>query len=133
MVEEQVEVPNIAGKGAEPVSANTCEIIEPRSMKSSNRKGSRQIRLRGTLASVSCHRRRHALPGAVEMLGARSGAALGRRPWLGLLDVDKPIYAVGVGSLRHPGQERGVSCSRRQDFAKVKHRMSDWLSEFFSL
>ena len=44
------------------------------------------------------------------------------------------MYATGVGLVLHgmKRQERGVcAAARRQDLAKVKHRMSDWLSEFF--
>jgi cell division protein FtsA len=78
------------------------------------------------------------LPGAVEMaersfgLPVRLGAP---SHVLGLLDViDSPIYTVGVGLVLHgmKRQERGAFRVRDDKIlSKVKHRMSDWLSEFF--
>jgi cell division protein FtsA len=53
----------------------------------------------------------------------------------GLVDViDSPSYAAGVGLVLHAmkRQERGTYRVRDDKIlAKVKHRMSDWLSEFF--
>jgi cell division protein FtsA len=53
----------------------------------------------------------------------------------GLLDViSDPVYAVGVGLVLHgmKRQERGAFRVRDDKIlSKVKHRMSDWLSEFF--
>jgi cell division protein FtsA len=78
------------------------------------------------------------LPGAVEMaeqvfgLPVRLGVPMHVG---GLVDVvNNPIHAAAVGLVLHgmKGQERGVFRPRDDKiFSKVKHRMSDWLSEFF--
>jgi cell division protein FtsA len=78
------------------------------------------------------------LPGAVEMAERSFGlpVRLGVPTQVGgLVDViDNPIYAAAVGLVLHgmKGQERGGARPRDDKMlAKVKHRMSDWLSEFF--
>ena len=78
------------------------------------------------------------LPGAVEMAERSFGlpVRLGVPMQVGgLVDiVDNPIHAAAVGLVLHgmKGQERGVARPRDDKMlAKVKHRMSDWLSEFF--
>jgi cell division protein FtsA len=78
------------------------------------------------------------LPGAVEMaersfgLPVRLGMPARVR---GLIDIiSNPTYATGVGLVLHgmKRQERGVYRAREDKIlSKVKHRMSDWLSEFF--
>jgi cell division protein FtsA len=48
--------------------------------------------------------------------------------------ISDPVYAVGVGLVLHgmKRQERGAFRVRDDKIlSKVKHRMSDWLSEFF--
>jgi cell division protein FtsA len=54
---------------------------------------------------------------------------------LGLRDViSDPIYAAGVGLVLHGmkrGERGGFRARDDKILAKVKHRMSDWLNEFF--
>ena len=140
--DERVEVPNIAGKGAGTVSRQIlCEIIEPRldEIFELVQKEVAKSGYQGDLASgVVVTGGAMLLPGAVEMaersfgLPVRLGAP---SHVLGLLDViDSPIYAVGVGLVLHgmKRQERGAFRVRDDKIlSKVKHRMSDWLSEFF--
>jgi cell division protein FtsA len=140
--DERVEVPNIAGKGAGTVSRQIlCEIIEPRldEIFELVQKEVAKSGYEGDLASgVVVTGGAMLLPGAVEMaersfgLPVRLGAP---SHVLGLLDViDSPIYAVGVGLVLHgmKRQERGAFRVRDDKIlSKVKHRMSDWLSEFF--
>ena len=78
------------------------------------------------------------LPGAIEMAERAFGlpVRLGVPAHVvGLIDViDNPIYAVAVGLVLHgmKRQERNVYRAREDKMlSKVKHRMSDWLSEFF--
>ena len=78
------------------------------------------------------------LPGAVEMAERSFGlpVRLGLPVHVGgLVDViDSPAYAAAVGLVLHgmKRQERAVFRPRDDKIiAKVKHRMSDWLSEFF--
>jgi len=78
------------------------------------------------------------LPGAIEMaeevleMPARLGLPMHVR---GLLDViSSPIYATGVGLVLYGLKRQKPSYVRLRDdtvLAKVKHRMSDWLSDFF--
>jgi len=53
----------------------------------------------------------------------------------GLVDViSSPIYATGVGLVLYGMKRQERIFFRLRDdniFAKVRHRMSDWLSEFF--
>jgi cell division protein FtsA len=140
--DERVEVPNIAGKGAGTVSRQIlCEIIEPRldEIFELVQKEVAKSGYEGDLASgVVVTGGAMLLPGAVEMaersfgLPVRLGAP---SHVLGLLDViDSPIYTVGVGLVLHgmKRQERGAFRVRDDKIlSKVKHRMSDWLSEFF--
>ena len=78
------------------------------------------------------------LPGAVEMAEQLLGmpVRLGSPTHVGgLVDVvSSPIYAAGVGLVLYgmKRQERAFSrCRDERMLSKVKHRMSDWLSEFF--
>jgi cell division protein FtsA len=78
------------------------------------------------------------LPGAVEMaerclgLPVRLGVPV---HVVGLVDIiDNPVYAAGVGLVLHGMKRQERSTFRVRDdkiLSKVKHRMSDWLSEFF--
>lgn len=140
--DERVEVPNIAGKGAGTLSRQIlCEIIEPRldEIFELVQKEVAKSGYEGALASgVVVTGGSMLLPGAVEMaersfgLPVRLGAP---SHVLGLLDViNNPVYAVGVGLvlLGMKRQERSVYRVRDDKIlSKVKHRMSDWLSEFF--
>ena len=140
--DERVEVPNIAGKGAGTMSRQIlCEIIGPRldEIFELVQKEVAKSGYEGALASgVVVTGGAMLLPGAVEMaersfgLPVRLGAP---SHVLGLLDViNNPVYAVGVGLVLHAmkRQERGVYRARDDKIlSKVKHRMSDWLSEFF--
>lgn len=140
--DERVEVPNIAGKGAGSVSRQIlCEIIEPRldEIFQLVQKEVAKSGHDGALASgVVVTGGAMLLPGAVEMaersfgLPVRLGAP---SHVLGLLDViNDPVYAVGVGLVLHGmKRERRGAFRPRNDkiLSKVKHRMSDWLSEFF--
>jgi cell division protein FtsA len=142
MDEERVEVPSIAGKEAGTVSRQIlCEIIEPRldEIFELVQKEIVKSGFDGSLASgIVATGGAMLLPGAVEMAERAFGVPvrLGVPTQVGgLADViANPIYATGVGLVLHgmKGQERGVARPRDDKMlAKVKHRMSDWLSEFF--
>jgi cell division protein FtsA len=140
--QERVEVPSIAGKEAGTVSRQIlCEIIEPRldEIFELVQKEITKSGFDGSLASgVVATGGSMLLPGAVEMAERAFGlpVRLGVPMQVGgLIDViANPIYATAVGLVLHGmgGQERGVARPRDDKMlAKVKHRMSDWLSEFF--
>jgi cell division protein FtsA len=140
--DERVEVPSVAGKGAGTVSRQIlCEIIEPR-LDEIFELIQREIAksgYEGSLASgVVITGGSMLLPGAVEMAERSFGlpVRLGLPAHVGgLVDViDSPAYAAGVGLVLHGmrRQERAVYRPRDDKIlAKVKHRMSDWLSDFF--
>jgi len=142
MDQERVEVPSIAGKEAGTVSRQIlCEIIEPRMDEIFElvQKEIAKSGFDGSLASgIVATGGSMLLPGAVEMAERAFGlpVRLGVPTQVGgLVDViASPIYATGVGLVLHgmKGQERGTTRLRDDKMlAKVKHRMSDWLSEFF--
>lgn len=139
---ERVEVPSVAGKSAGTVSRQIlCEIIEAR-MEEIFLLVQREIAKSGhesSLASgIVMTGGAMLLPGAVEMaeqilampvrLGTPTHIA-------GLLDViSTPVYAAGVGLVLYGMKRQDRVFLRFRDdriLAKVKHRMSDWLSEFF--
>jgi cell division protein FtsA len=140
--DQRVEVPSVAGKTAGTVSRQIlCEIIEPR-MEEIFQLVQREIAKSGyesSLASgVVMTGGSMLLPGAVEtaeqLLGmpVRLGVPA---HFAGLIDVvANPVYATSVGLVLYgmKRQER-VFLRSRDDriLSKVKHRMSDWLSEFF--
>ena len=140
--EERVEVPSVAGKTAGTVSRQIlCEIIEPR-MEEVFQLVQREIAksgYEGALASgIVMTGGSMLLPGAVEMAEQLLGmpVRLGSPTHVGgLVDVvSSPIYAAGVGLVLYgmKRQERAFSrCRDDRILSKVKHRMSDWLSEFF--
>jgi cell division protein FtsA len=140
--DERVEVPSVAGKGAGTVSRQIlCEIIEPR-LNEIFELIQREVAksgYEGSLASgVVITGGSMLLPGAVEMAERSFGlpVRLGLPVHVGgLVDViDSPAYAAAVGLVLHgmKRQERAVFRPRDDKIiAKVKHRMSDWLSEFF--
>lgn len=140
--DERIEVPNIAGKGAGTLSRQIlCEIIEPRLdeifelvQKEVVKSGYEGALAAGVVVTGGAM----LLAGAVEMaersfgLPVRLGAP---SHVLGLLDViNNPVYAVGVGLVLHGMKRQERSVYRARDdkiLSKVKHRMSDWLSDFF--
>ena len=140
--DERVDVPSVAGKGPSSVSRQIlCEIIEPRldEIFELVRKEVAKSGFEGALTSgIVITGGSMLLPGAVEMaersfgLPVRLGLPARVR---GLIDIiGNPTYATGVGLVLHgmKRQERGVYHAREDKIlSKVKHRMSDWLSEFF--
>ncbi len=140
--DERVEVPIMAGKGAGSVSRQIlCEIIEPRldEIFELIQREVAKSGYEGALASgVVITGGAMLLPGAIELAERSFGlpVRLGVPVHVGgLVDViDSPAYAAGVGLVLHgmKRQERGVFRPRDDKIlAKVKHRMSDWLSDFF--
>jgi cell division protein FtsA len=140
--DERVEVPSVAGKSAGTVSRQIlCEIIEPRLTEIFEliQREVAKSGYEGSLASgVVITGGSMLLPGAVEMAERSFGlpVRLGLPAHVGgLIDViDSPAYAAAVGLVLHgmKRQERAVFRPRDDKIiAKVKHRMSDWLSEFF--
>ena len=140
--DERVQIPNIAGKGAGTVSRQIlCEIIEPRLdeifelvQKEIAKSGYENSLASGVVATGGAM----LLPGAIEMAERAFGlpVRLGVPAHVvGLLNViNNPIYAVAVGLVLHGMKRRERNVYRvREDkmLSKVKHRMSDWLSEFF--
>jgi cell division protein FtsA len=139
---ERVEVPSVAGKSAGTVSRQIlCEIIEPR-MEEIFLLVQREIAKSGhesSLASgVVMTGGAMLLPGAVEMAEQILGmpVRLGTPTHIaGLIDViSTPIYAAGVGLVLYGMKRQDRVFLRFRDdriLAKVKHRVSDWLNEFF--
>ncbi len=132
-----------AGKGAGSVSRQIlCEIIEPRldEIFEMVQKEVAKSGFEGALTSgIVITGGSMLLPGAVEMaersfgLPVRLGVPTHVR---GLTDIiSNPTYATGVGLVLHGmmRHQRGVYRARddKKILSKVKHRMSDWLSEFF--
>lgn len=141
--DERVDVPSVAGKGAGSVSRQIlCEIIEPRldEIFELVQKEVAKSGFEGALTSgIVITGGSMLLPGAVEMaersfgLPVRLGVPARVR---GLVDIiGNPTYATGVGLVLHgmKKHERTAVYRTRDDkiLSKVKHRMSDWLSEFF--
>ncbi|MGH7874953.1 MAG: cell division protein FtsA [Candidatus Binatia bacterium] len=140
--DERVEIPNIAGKGVGTVSRQIlCEIIEPRLdeifelvQKEIAKSGYENSLASGIVVTGGAM----LLSGAIEM----AERAFGRPVRLGvpahvvgLLNIiNDPVYAVAVGLVLHGMKRRERNVYRvREDkiLSKVKHRMSDWLNEFF--
>jgi cell division protein FtsA len=140
--DERVDVPSVAGKGPSSVSRQIlCEIIEPRldEIFELVQKEVAKSGFEGALTSgIVITGGSMLLPGAVEMAECSFGlpVRLGMPARVrGLIDIiSNPTYATGVGLVLHgmKRQERGVYRAREDKIlSKVKHRMSDWLSEFF--
>ena len=140
--DERVDVPNVGGKGAGTVSRQIlCEIIEPRldEIFELIQREVAKSGFEGALASgVVITGGAMLLPGALELAERSFGlpVRLGLPAHVGgLVDViDSPAYAAGVGLVLNglKRQERAVFRPRDDKIlAKVKHRMSDWLSDFF--
>lgn len=141
--DERVDVPSVAGKGAGSVSRQIlCEIIEPRldEIFELVQKEVAKSGFEGALTSgIVITGGSMLLPGAVEMaersfgLPVRLGVPARVR---GLVDIiGNPTYATGVGLVLHgmKRHERTAVYRTRDDkiLSKVRHRMSDWLSDFF--
>ena len=140
--DERVEVPSVAGKGAGSVSRQIlCEIIEPRldEIFELVQKEVAKSGFEGALTSgIVITGGSMLLPGAVEMAERSFGLPVrlgGPAHVRGLVDIiGSPTYATGVGLVLHgmKRHERNVYRLREDRiFSKVKHRMSDWFSEFF--
>jgi len=140
--DERVEVPSLAGKGAGSVSRQIlCAIIEPRldEIFELIQKEIAKSGYEGALASgVVITGGSMLLPGAIEMAERSFGlpVRLGVPAHVGgIVDVvDSPAYAAAVGLVLHGMKRQERSAYRPRDdkiLAKVKHRMSDWLSDFF--
>jgi cell division protein FtsA len=140
--DERVEVPSVAGKTAGTVSRQIlCEIIEPR-MEEIFQLVQREIARSGyesSLASgVVMTGGSMLLPGAVEtaeqLLGMPVRLGIPAH-FAGLVDVvANPVYATSVGLVLYGMKRQGRVFLRSRDdriLSKVKHRVSDWLSEFF--
>ncbi len=140
--DERVEVPSVAGRGGGTVSRQIlCEIIEPRfdEIFELVQKEIAKSGLDGALASgLVVTGGSMLLQGAVEMAERRFGlpVRLGVPTRVGgLVDIiNSPIYSASAGLVLYGMKRQERSAFRlREDriLAKVKHRMSDWLSEFF--
>ena len=140
---ERVEVPCVAGKAAGTVSRQIlCEIIEPRldEIFELVQKEIAKSGYEGALASgIVATGGSMLLAGAVEMADRSFGlpVRLGTPAGVGgLMDiVNSPTHAAAVGLALHgiKRQDRSAAFRPRDDkmLSKVKHRMSDWLSDFF--
>ena len=139
---ERVDVPSVAGKGPSSVSRQIlCEIIEPRldEIFELVQKEIAKSGFEGSLASgLVITGGSMLLPGAVEMAERCFGlpVRLGVPAHVGgLVDIiSNPTYATGVGLVLHGMKRRERGAYRVRDdkiLSKVKHRMSDWINEFF--
>jgi cell division protein FtsA len=140
--DQRVDISSVTGKAASTVSRQIlCEIIEPR-MEEIFQLVQKEIAKSGyedCLASgIVLTGGSMMLPGAVETAEQVFGmpARLGSPGHVvGLVDVvSSPIYAAGVGLVLCGMKRQARSNARFRDdriLAKVRHRMSDWLSEFF--
>ena len=140
---ERVEVPCVASKGAGTISRQIlCEIVEPRLaeifelvQKEVTKSGYESSLASGIVATGGTM----LLAGAVEMADRSFGlpVRLGTPARVGgLVDIiNSPIHAAAVGLTLHgvKRQDRSAAFRLREDkiLSKVKHRMSDWLSDFF--
>lgn len=140
--DERVEVPSAGGKAPGTVSRQIlCEIIEPRldELFELVQKEITKAGFDGALASGAVMTGGSMLlPGAVEMAEEifRMPTRLGVPMHVGgLVDIiASPVYATGIGLLLYGMKRQERTYFRMHDdriFSKVKHRMSDWLSEFF--
>ena len=140
--DERVEVPSVADKPAGSVSRKIlCEIIEPRLDEifqlvraEIERSGYEEALASGVVMTGGAV----LLPGALEMAEQIFGmpVRLGVPIHVGgLVDViSSPIFATGVGLVLYGMKRQERSYFRIRDdnvFSKVRHRMSDWLMEFF--
>lgn len=140
--DERVEVPSAAGKPSGSVSRQIlCEIIEPRLdevfqlvQREIEKSGLESVLASGVVMTGGSM----LLPGAIEMAEQIFGipVRLGIPNHVGgLVDViSSPVYATGVGLVLYGMKRQERNFFRIRDdglFSQVKHRMSDWFSEFF--
>ena len=140
---ERVEVPCVASKGAGTISRQIlCEIVEPRLAEIFElvQKEVTKSGYEGSLASgIVATGGTMLLAGAVDMADRSFGlpVRLGTPARVGgLVDIiNSPIHAAAVGLTLHgvKRHDRSAVFRLREDkiLSKVKHRMSDWLSDFF--
>lgn len=140
---ERVEVPCVASKGAGTISRQIlCEIVEPRLAEIFElvQKEVTKSGYDGSLASgIVATGGTMLLAGAIDMADRSFGlpVRLGTPARVGgLVDIiNSPIHAAAVGLTVHgvKRQDRSAAFRLREDkiLSKVKHRMSDWLSDFF--
>lgn len=140
---ERVEVPCVASKGTGTISRQIlCEIVEPRLAEIFElvQKEVTKSGYEGSLASgIVATGGTMLLAGAIDMADHSFGlpVRLGTPARVGgLVDIiDSPIHAAAVGLTLHgvKRQDRSAAFRVREDkiLSKVKHRMSDWLSDFF--
>jgi cell division protein FtsA len=140
--DERIEVAGVSGKPDRSVLRRAvCEIIEPRLdevLQLIRREIAKsgyedELALGAVMTGGSM-----LLPGAIEMaeevlaMPVRLGVPMHVQ---GLVDViSSPIYATGVGLVLYgmKRQERGyVRLRDKTVLGKVRHRVSDWLSDFF--
>jgi cell division protein FtsA len=140
--DERVEVSCVAGKGAGTISRQIlCEIIEPRldEIFELVQKEIAKSGYDGALASgIVATGGSMLLGGAVAMAERSFGlpVRLGVPARVGgLVDIiNNPVYATAVGLALHGMKRQDRVIFRGRDdkiLSKVKHRMSDWLNEFF--
>ncbi|MGH7826017.1 MAG: cell division protein FtsA [Candidatus Binatia bacterium] len=140
--DERIEVPGVSGKMNRSVSRQVlCEIIEPR-LDELLQLVRREIAKSGYEDSLGLGAvvtgGSMLLPAAMEMAEEIFGmpVRLGVPAHVnGLVDViSSPIYATGVGLVLYGMKRQERSYVRLRDhnvLAMVRHRMSDWLSDFF--
>jgi cell division protein FtsA len=140
--DDRIEVPGVSGKLKRSVSRQMlCEVIEPRLdevlqlvRREIARSGYEDLLALGAVVTGGSM----LLPGATEMaeeifaMPVRLGVPARVH---GLVDViSSPIYATGVGLVLYGMKRQERRYLRFRDhnvLAMVRHRMSDWLSEFF--
>jgi cell division protein FtsA len=140
--DERIEVPGVSSKIERSVLRRAvCEIIEPR-LEEVLQLIRREIAKSGYEDSLALGAVMTGgsmlLPGAIEMAEEIFGmpVRLGVPAHVyGLVDViSSPIYATGVGLVLFGMKRQERNYVRVRDttiLAKVKHRVSDWLSDFF--
>jgi cell division protein FtsA len=141
--EVRLEVPSAAGKPERTVSQQIlCEIIEPRMDEVFQliRKEIAKSGYEDNLASgVVMTGGSMLLPGAIETAELALGipVQLGTPSHVGgLVDViSNPLYSSAIGLVLYGMRRQDRNFFRVRDdttiLSKVKHRMSDWLSDFF--
>ncbi|MBI4524075.1 MAG: cell division protein FtsA [Deltaproteobacteria bacterium] len=140
--DEKVEVPSVGGRSPRTVSRQVlCEIIEPR-LEEIFQLVQHEIAKSGyesSLASgIVMTGGSTILPGTLEMaeqvfgIPVRLGIPINMG---GLVDVvSSPIYATGVGLVLYGMKRQSrpfISMNGNSLFGRVKHRMAEWVSEFF--
>ncbi|HEY7163699.1 MAG TPA: cell division protein FtsA [Candidatus Binatia bacterium] len=139
---ERIDVPGVSGKANGSVPRQlVCDIIEPRLdelfqlvAKEIEKSGYKDSVTSGAVLTGGSMLMPGAVPMAEEIFGMP--ARLGNPTHVsGLVDViSSPVYAGGVGLVLYGMKREDRAVYRSGDdtiISKVRHRMSDWLSEFF--